>query len=92
MPYLEPMCQTNPIAPDAFNAGSAIAGSQCPLCEDKSPLDFMKFRDPHGVDRIDPELIECAGKRHSFTIESNGIRLLAADGALAKQVQVFAVS
>lgn len=43
----------------------------------------MKFRDPHGVDRVDPELFECAAKRHSFTIGTHGLRLLASDGKMS---------
>ncbi len=77
------MCTLPPQTEKNIGQPAAAAGLQCPLCESGSALGYMKFRDPHGVDRVDPGLFECAAKRHSYTLAANGaaLRLLAADGA-----------
>jgi hypothetical protein len=51
----------------------------------------MKFLDPHGVDRVDPDLFECANRLHSFVREGGRVRLLASEGRLDRQRRVFAM-
>lgn len=49
----------------------------------------MRFLDPHGVERVDPEVYECSAKRHVFAQADQGVRLLAADGVRPKERQVY---
>ena len=51
----------------------------------------MKFLDPHGVARIDPDLLECANRLHSFVRERATVRLLASERTLARQTRAFAM-
>ena len=43
-------------------------------------LDYMRFLDPHGVERVDAEVFECTAQRHTYASTPAGVRLLAADG------------
>lgn len=56
-------------------------------------LDYMRFLDPHGVERVDAEVYECTAKRHSFTAtDGGGVRLLASDGSRPKQRESYVVT
>ena len=87
------MCSTMPVTEDSL-AGSPrdVVGLQCPLCESQSPIGYMKFRDPHGVDRVDSEVFECAAQRHTYTVTANGLRVLAADGVRPKPTVQFSLN
>jgi len=52
----------------------------------------MRFLDPHGVERVDPDIFECSARRHTFTRTPSGIRLLSSDGARARQREMFTLN
>jgi hypothetical protein len=57
-----------------------LRGRRCPLCTDGVVLDFMRFLDPHGRERLDSEVFECSSQRHTFLWNGSRLRLLAEDG------------
>ncbi len=83
------MCTLPPRTEKNIGKPAEAVGVQCPLCDSSSPLGYMKFLDPHGVDRVDPGLFECASKRHSYTLGRGMLRLLAGDGARPKTRREF---
>lgn len=65
-------------------------GQTCPMCNGReSTLDFMRFLDPHGGERVDSEIFECSARRHTFVYAEGGLRLLAADGKRCRDRKVF---
>ena len=55
-------------------------GQSCPVCTGQGvTLDFMRFLDPHGAERLDSEIFECSARRHTFVYAEGGLRLLAAE-------------
>ncbi len=83
------MCTTPPTTERSLGQPAEAVGIQCPLCENASLLSYMKFLDPHGVNRVDPELFECASKRHSYMLSGGELRLLAGDGVRPKTRRLF---
>ncbi len=69
-----------------------FVGLPCPLSEDGSALRFMRFLDPHGVERVDQQLLESTNRRNVFVVGEGRIRLLASDGARPKPARWFAIS
>lgn len=55
----------------------------------ESTLDFMRFLDPHGGERVDSDIFECSARRHTFVYAEGGLRLLAADGKRCRDRKVF---
>lgn len=69
---------------------SKYVGMPCPACAQRdSSLDYMRFLDPHGAERVDQEIFECSGRRHTFVFTGDGLRLLAADGKRCRDRKVF---
>jgi hypothetical protein len=84
------MCAIEPNPEGEVLGGAFPFGHQCPLCASQSVLGHMKFRDPHGMDRTDPDLFECSSRRHSFAVEGDRcVRLLASEGRLQRQKRLF---
>lgn len=62
----------------------------CPVCAGReSTLDYMRFLDPHGGERIDTDIFECSARKHTFVLAEGGLRLLAADGKRCRDRKVF---
>ncbi len=83
------MCVTKPTTEASLGEKSEVCGLPCPVCEGASKVNYMRFLDPHGVERVDRDIFECTTKRHTFTRAAGGLRLLAADGERAKDRQLF---
>lgn len=83
------MCTVPPVTEKNLGRPADVVGLECPLCEGGSVLGYMKFLDPHGVERVDPDLFECASRRHSFMLGGGALRLLAADGARSRERRLF---
>jgi hypothetical protein len=90
--YMKPvMCTMKPVTEKSISVPVPFIGLPCPLCNGTSRITYMKFRDRHGMDRIDPELFECSEKQHSYTATTRGLRLLASQGKLASDNTEFVV-
>lgn len=85
------MCVRNTVA---FNEAAAkFVGASCPACHaGESTLDYMRFLDPHGAERVDQEIFECSCHRHTFVVTDGGLRLLAADGKRVRDRKIYCVS
>lgn len=64
-------------------------GAQCPVCKNPSTLDFMRFQDPHGGERVDSDIFECSSRKHTFVVNTAGIRLLASEGQRVREKVIF---
>lgn len=72
------------------DSSKKFVGQHCPVCGGKdSLLDFMRFLDPHGGERIDSDIFECGARKHTFVLSDGGLRLLAADGKRCRDRKVF---
>lgn len=82
------MCSSN--VPAVKDGARKFVGQVCPVCTGKdSTLDFMRFLDPHGGERIDSDIFECSTRKHTFVVNEDGLRLLAADGKRCRDRKVF---
>jgi hypothetical protein len=70
-----------------------INGSACPACGAAgSPLDYMIFMDPHGVERVDREVFTCAEGVHVFRLKADGrLRLVAERGVRVHPARDYSV-
>ncbi len=82
------MCSRNiPAVPDSARK---FVGLTCPVCAGKeATLDFMRFLDPHGAERIDVDIFECSARKHTYVVSEEGLRLLAAEGKRCRDRKVF---
>lgn len=83
------MCVVKPVTEASLGGKSEVCGLPCPLCSEQSSIGYMRFLDPHGVERVDQDIFECTARRHSFTRAQGGLRLLAADGERARERRRF---
>lgn len=82
------MC-TNSV-PVISETARKFVGQTCPVCAGRdSVLDFMRFLDPHGGERIDNDIFECSARKHTFVYVEGDLRLLAADGKRCRDRKVF---
>jgi len=81
------MCTRNVTV--ANEATAKFVGQTCPMCGGSTTLDFMRFLDPHGAERIDHDIFECSARRHTYVFADGGLRLLAADGKRCRDRKVF---
>lgn len=83
------MCTIPPQTEKNIGRPAEVVGLNCPLCSDPSILGYMRFLDPHGVERVEANLFECAPRRHSFTLGKGVLRLLASDGTRPRERREF---
>lgn len=82
------MCTRNSVVVN--EVAKKYVGHCCPACaSNESTVDYMRFLDPHGAERIDQEVFECSARRHTFVLAEDGLRLLAADGKRCRERKVF---
>jgi hypothetical protein len=86
------MCTIPPVTKANLTIKATAAGVQCPECQAASLLDYMRFLDPHGVERVDAEVFECAAGRHTYAALPDGVRLLASDGQRPSERKAYAFS
>jgi hypothetical protein len=70
---------------------SEFRGLSCPCCPEGagSRLEYMRFLDPHGVERVDRDILECSISRHVFRVRQGRLRLVASDGARIHPAKSF---
>jgi hypothetical protein len=87
------MCTTAPTT--LRNVEPAVfRGLACPVCapDQDSRLDYMRFLDPHGVERVDREILECSRARHVFRTRNGQLLLVASEGTRIHPPRRFVVA
>ncbi len=85
------MCKQSPVTESTVDRHE-ILGSQCPICCEPSPLDLMRFLDPHGVQRVDAGLFRCGLGLHNFAEDGGHARLISEKGRIVRNGRKFAIA